>query len=102
MQSIFAVCDKNLTIYTFDSTIFCFCSSAQQEMFYSATQSSTQRGAPSPSRFVKGEFRESDYESDYEGRIPPLWKPRGGSDVEDYSFKPVKPNLANTGRIHHD
>lgn len=74
------------------------------------SQSSTQRSAetkkappaPSPSRFARGEFRESDYESDYEGRIPPLWKPRGGSDVEDYSFKPVKPNLVNTGRIRHD
>ncbi|XP_012286354.1 titin [Orussus abietinus] len=52
---------------------------------------------PSPSKFVKGEFRESDYESDYEGRIPPLWKPRG-SDTEEYSFKPVKPTFVGSGK----
>nr|XP_012144065.1 PREDICTED: muscle M-line assembly protein unc-89 isoform X8 [Megachile rotundata] len=46
----------------------------------------------SPSRFVKGEFRESDYESDYDGRIPPLWKPRG-YESDDQTFRPVKPNL---------
>ncbi|CAK9797379.1 TTN [Anthophora quadrimaculata] len=49
--------------------------------------------SPSPSKFVKGEFRESDYESDYDGRIPPLWKPRG-YESDDQSFRPVKPNLA--------
>ncbi|XP_015607040.1 titin isoform X3 [Cephus cinctus] len=52
---------------------------------------------PSPSKFIKGEFRESDYESDYEGRIPPVWKPHG-SDTDDYSFKPVKPNLIGSGK----
>ncbi|XP_034951171.1 uncharacterized protein [Chelonus insularis] len=50
--------------------------------------------APSPSRFARGEFRESDYESDYDGRIPPLWKPRSESDIEDHSHKPMKSNLA--------
>ncbi|KAG5897353.1 hypothetical protein JTB14_030238 [Gonioctena quinquepunctata] len=43
---------------------------------------------PSPSKFVKGEFRESDYESDYEGRISAMWH----SDTE-CSYKPVRPVL---------
>lgn len=50
--------------------------------------------APSPSKFVKGEFRESDYESDYEGRIPPIW----GADGEP-SYRPVRPVL--TPLQHH-
>ncbi|XP_050486180.1 titin isoform X2 [Bombus huntii] len=49
--------------------------------------------SPSPSKFVKSEFRESDYESDYDGRIPPLWKPRG-YESDDQTFRPVKPSLA--------
>lgn len=52
---------------------------------------------PSPSRFVKGEFRESDYESDYEGRIPPIWRV-GDSDGEP-AYRPVRPNLTPGGRI---
>lgn len=48
---------------------------------------------PSPSKFVKGEFRESDYESDYEGRIPPVW--RSGAEP---SYKPVRPVLTPSGR----
>ncbi|XP_063235498.1 titin isoform X2 [Bacillus rossius redtenbacheri] len=44
---------------------------------------------PSPSKFVKGEFRESDYESDYEGRIPALWRPID-SDVDEPSYRPVR------------
>ncbi|XP_050486212.1 titin isoform X4 [Bombus huntii] len=52
--------------------------------------------SPSPSKFVKSEFRESDYESDYDGRIPPLWKPRG-YESDDQTFRPVKPSLAGPG-----
>lgn len=48
---------------------------------------------PSPSKFVKGEFRESDYESDYEGRVPPIW----GQNVDKH-YKPVRPVLTPT---HH-
>lgn len=51
---------------------------------------------PSPSKFVKGEFRESDYESDYEGRIPPIW--RTGDDSGP-GYRPVRPNLTPSGRI---
>lgn len=52
---------------------------------------------PSPSRFVKGEFKESDYESDYEGRIPPIWRV-GDSDSEP-AYRPVRPNLTPSGRV---
>ncbi|XP_049784509.1 titin isoform X1 [Schistocerca cancellata] len=47
---------------------------------------------PSPSKFVKGEFRESDYESDYEGRIPAKWRP-ADSDAEEPTYRPVRPIL---------
>ncbi|XP_033332507.2 uncharacterized protein LOC117223969 isoform X2 [Megalopta genalis] len=53
--------------------------------------------SPSPSKFVKSEYRESDYESDYDGRIPTLWKPRG-YESDDQSFRPVKPSLAGPGK----
>ncbi|XP_066257895.1 uncharacterized protein [Euwallacea similis] len=48
---------------------------------------------PSPSRFIKGEFRESDYESDYEGRVPPIW-----GQSTDKQYRPVRPVLTPT---HH-
>lgn len=58
---------------------------------------------PSPSKFIKGEFRESDYESEYESKIRPLWRPNEPAD--DLSFRPVRPILTpvsgktqNTGR----
>jgi hypothetical protein len=52
---------------------------------------------PSPSKFVKGEFHESDYESDYDSRIPAKWRPYD-SDADEPSYKPVKPVLAPSGR----
>lgn len=52
---------------------------------------STAPPPPSPSKFVKGDFRESDYESDYEGRIPPIW----GAESEQ-SYRPVRPVLTPT------
>lgn len=47
---------------------------------------------PSPSKFIKGEFRESDYESDYEGRVQTVWS------REDSGYKPVRPVLTPSGR----
>lgn len=44
---------------------------------------------PSPSRFVKGEFRESDYESDYDAKIHSMWRPN--SAQSDKAYKPVTP-----------
>ncbi|MPC14700.1 Myopalladin [Portunus trituberculatus] len=45
---------------------------------------------PKPKKFVKGEFRESDYDSDFEGRMRPKWKP-AESDVEDPEYTSVRP-----------
>lgn len=53
---------------------------------------------PSPSKFVKGEFRESDYESDYDHRPPPVWRPTNDSDSEPMYYKPIRPILTPTGR----
>ncbi|KAJ9596374.1 hypothetical protein L9F63_012602, partial [Diploptera punctata] len=51
---------------------------------------------PSPSKFIKGDFRESDYESDYDGRIPVKWRPCD-SDADEPSYKPVRPILTPGG-----
>lgn len=51
---------------------------------------------PSPSKFIKGEFRESDYESDYDSRLSAVWRPND-SDSEP-AYKPVRLNLTPTGR----
>lgn len=48
---------------------------------------------PSPSKFIKGEFRESEYESDYESKITSVW----GSDF-DKTYRPVRPVLTPTER----
>lgn len=48
---------------------------------------------PSPSKFIKGEFRESDYESDYDSKIHNVWRP--GSAQSDKAYKPVTPNLSS-------
>jgi len=56
----------------------------------------------SPLKFIKGEFRESDYESDYECRIQPIWRPReSAAAVDGPVYKPVRPGfrtLTATGR----
>lgn len=49
---------------------------------------------PSPSKFVKGEIKESDYESDYDGKIPVIWKPYD-SDSEP-CFRSIRPVLTPT------
>ncbi|XP_066957162.1 uncharacterized protein [Macrobrachium rosenbergii] len=53
---------------------------------------------PKPSKFVKGEFRESDYDSDYEGRVKPKWKP-ADSDMEDPEYTPVRPPPPTTKQL---
>lgn len=50
--------------------------------------------SPSPSKFVKGEFSQSDYESDYESKIQPIWRPI--SAQSDKMYKPVTTNLSHT------
>ena len=48
---------------------------------------------PMPKKFTKGEVRGSDYESDYEGKIPPRWAPPD-SEGEDLSYRRVAPSLS--------
>lgn len=72
----------------------------REEDYYKPEPPKPKRGKlpppPSPSKFVKGEFRESDYESEYEGRIPPLWN---ASEVDgNLHYKPVRPVLTPSGR----
>lgn len=45
-----------------------------------------------PSKFIKGEFKGTDYESDYECRIQPVWNSEG------QTYKPVRPVLTPSGR----
>lgn len=54
---------------------------------------------PTPSRFIKGRFTDSDYESDFEAiRIPPKWKP-SMSDTEEPRYRKVRaPQLVSMGR----
>lgn len=72
----------------------------KEDDYFKAESVTPKRGKlpppPSPSKFVKGEFRESDYESDYEGRIPPVWNPTEQDSGQ--SYKPVRPVLTPSGR----
>ncbi|XP_065571252.1 titin-like isoform X3 [Artemia franciscana] len=52
-----------------------------------------------PKKFIKGEFRESDYESDYDGKIRPKWAP-SDSDTEDLMYRPIRPHLENRKKVH--
>lgn len=54
---------------------------------------------PTPSKFIKGRFTDSDYESDFESvRIPPKWKPCM-SDTEEPTYRRVNaPKLVHMGR----
>lgn len=54
-----------------------------------------QTTARSPAKFVRGDFRESDYESDYECRIQPIWRPYD-SESEEPVYKPVRPGYNKT------
>ncbi|XP_014601997.1 PREDICTED: uncharacterized protein LOC106785786 isoform X2 [Polistes canadensis] len=80
---------------TAKETVFTTDSSSHRKM---ETTRKVHGPSPSPSRFVKGEFRESDYESDYDGRISSIWKPRTTIETDDRSFKPVKPTLTGPGK----
>lgn len=53
---------------------------------------------PMPKKFMKGEFKESDYESEYEGKIPPKWGPTD-SESEGLSYRKVKPPEATTPSV---
>ena len=52
-----------------------------------------------PGKFVRGESRESDYESDLEGaKITPRWVPPGSDTDDTASYKKVQPKLASEER----
>lgn len=51
---------------------------------------------PMPKKFMKGEFKESDYDSDTEGKIPPKWGPTD-SEGESLYYRKVKAPAA-TGK----
>lgn len=51
------------------------------------------RSVPTPTKFVQGQFRESDYESDADIRIKPKWAP-ADSDTEDLHYRKVQPPRA--------
>lgn len=52
----------------------------------------------SPLKFIKGEFRESDYESDYDCRIQPIWRPYESGESGEPVYKPVRPSFRTPGR----
>lgn len=45
---------------------------------------------PTPTKFIKGRFADSDYESDYDSRISVKWRPYE-SDGEEIKFRRVRP-----------
>lgn len=69
----------------------------QQQQQYQQQQNYRSNQIRSPLKFVKGEFRESDYESDYECRIQPIWRPND-SESEEPVYKPVRPGFRTPGK----
>lgn len=53
---------------------------------------------PSPSKYRKIDNRESEYESDYEIKIEPIWRPNT-LDNQQPQYKPIKPVFTPTGRL---
>lgn len=66
----------------------------QQQQFQQSQHQQRQASrfnVPKPKKFVQGQFRESDYESDADvGRIRPKWAP-ADSDTEDPQYRKVQP-----------
>lgn len=52
---------------------------------------------PVPKKFVQGQFRESDYESDVDSKIRPKWAPPD-SDTEEPHYRKVQPPTAKSLR----
>lgn len=48
---------------------------------------------PTPKKFVPGEFRESDYDSEFDGKVKPKWTPSGDEETQNVSFSRVEPVL---------
>lgn len=49
------------------------------------------------SRSTRSDVRENDYECDYDGRIPPIWRP-SDSEPEEPCYRPVRLNLTPVQR----
>jgi len=61
-------------------------------------QQSAHYRVPTPKKFVQGQFRESDYESDVDsGKIRPKWAP-ADSDTEDPCYRRVQPPTIKSPR----
>lgn len=56
---------------------------------------------PTPTKFVPGEFRESDYESEIEGsRIRPVWTPTGHhSESDEPHYRRVRPPSSRSSSV---
>lgn len=52
---------------------------------------------PTPKKFVQGQFRESDYESDIDTRIKAKWAP-ADSDTEEPRYRKVQPPMMKAPR----
>lgn len=52
---------------------------------------------PSPNKYKKPDLRESDYESDFETKIEPVWRPNAAANKQP-QYKPIKPVFTPTGR----
>lgn len=63
----------------------------------SAQKQKTHYKVPTPKKFVQGQFRESDYESDIDTRIKPKWAPPE-SDSEEPRYRKVQPPTTKTTR----
>lgn len=75
--------------------------SADFKSFESSTVGQTRQKStfkvPTPTKFVQGSFRESDYESDIDARIKPKWAP-ADSDTEEPRYRKVQPPAAKGPR----
>lgn len=56
------------------------------------------RPPPTPTKFIPGEFRESDYDSEIESiRIRPVWTPNQFSELENAHYRHVSPPTPSRG-----
>ncbi|XP_070494833.1 titin isoform X6 [Chironomus tepperi] len=55
---------------------------------------------PTPTKFIRGEFRESDYDSDLENaRIRPIWTPSQQHAHDNLQYRPVRPPSSRSSSV---
>jgi titin len=55
---------------------------------------------PTPTKFIPGEFRESDYDSELEGtRIRPIWTPGQANNNDHYQYRRVRPPSSRSSSV---